>query len=175
MTLSQNGWPALPPDSHLLRTITIPAKNGTFRLRVRDGSAGFLLAHYAMFHSESIEDVSGKVVDDWGYADRLIRGSTSEVSNHGSGTAIDLNAITHQLGKFGTYSSQQERRIHSRLRWMRGVIRWGGDYQGRKDEMHFEVVQSLAAAEREARRLMRSPRGRRILKANPGLKAVILS
>lgn len=175
MVQSQNGWPALEPASRLLRTFTIPAKNGTFRLRLRDGSAGFLLAHYALFHSEVVEDVTGKILDDWGYANRLIRGSLSEVSNHGSGTAMDLNAVAHQLSKVGTYADKQEALIHRRLRGMRGVIRWGGDYNGRKDEMHFEIVQSLAASEREAKRLMKSARGRRILKANPGLKAVIES
>jgi hypothetical protein len=41
--------------------------------------------------------------------------------------------------------------------------------------MHFEVVGSLRACERLARALMKTPRGRRILAANPGARATILA
>lgn len=172
MTRSQNGWPAEGVPTHRW---VIPAKNGTFELTLRNGSAGFLLAHLALWYSEVIEDVTGRILDDWGYASRLVRGSETVVSNHQSGTAMDLNALAHQLAKRGTYTPRQVRQIQSRLRWMRGVIGWGGNYVHRADEMHFEIVQGLAACEREARRLMRTPRGRRILKANPTQKKVIVS
>jgi hypothetical protein len=173
--LSQNGWPALEPTDPTLHTWVVPAANGTFKLRLRQGSAGFLLAHYAMWHSEVVQDVTGKVADDWGYANRLIRGSLSEVSNHGSGTAIDLNAAAHVLGAVDTYSAHQEQLIHDRLHWMHGAIRWGGDYQHRKDEMHFEIVQSLAFCEHLARELADTPRGKKVLHANPGQRAVIFT
>ena len=173
LVLSQNGWPALEPTDPTLHTWVIPADNGTFKLRLRQGSAGFLLAHYALWHSETVEDVTGRIADDWGYANRLIRGSLSEVSNHGSGTAVDLNAAAHTLGAVDTYTDHQERLIHDRLRWMCGVIRWGGDYVHRKDEMHFEIVQGLAACERLARDLADSRRGLKILHANPGQRRII--
>lgn len=183
MATSQNGWPALASSSPRLHTWVIPARNGTFRLRLRNGSAGFLLAHFALFFSEVIEDATrpkGSTytgVDDWGYAYRPVRNST-DVSNHASGTAMDINATVHPMGKVRTGAFRflsKRTAVHRRLRWMRGTIRWGGDYSGRKDEMHFEIVQNLSSCEREARRLTRSWRGRRILAANPGQKKVIFS
>ena len=176
--LSQNRWPALAPDSPRLRTIVVPARSGAFKLRVRGGSAGFLLAYFALWYAEKIEPVAGRILDDWGYANRLIRGSTAVVSNHGSGTAIDLNATAHQLAKRRTGIFRRRTIVdllHRKLRAMHGVIRWGGDYHNRADEMHYEIVQNITMCEREARRLMKTRRGRRLLKANPGLRAEILS
>ena len=172
-TLSQNGWPALAADSTDLHTWVIPARSGAFKLRLRKGSAGFLLAHFALWFAEVVQPVA-KVADDWGYAFRLIRGSDTAVSNHSSGTAADLNATKHPLGVAGTFTPRQVKAIHARLFWLRAV-RWGGDYSHRKDEMHFEVVQDLAFCERRARRLSRSPRGLRLLHANPGQRRVIFS
>lgn len=171
----QNGWPVLQHGSDKLHTWVIPARTGTFKIRLRNGSAGFLLAHFALWFAETIEPVAGRILDDWGHAVRPVRGQMTGYSNHAPGTAEDLNATEHPLGKVATFTAKQYRAIRSRLRWMRGVIRWGADYNGRKDEMHFEIVQSIAACEKEARRLMRTPRGRRLLEANPGQKAVILS
>jgi len=73
-----------------------------------------------------------------GHAYREISGSTT-LSNHASGTAIDLNAPRHPLGASGTFSSTQVSRIRSILTYCDGVVRWGGDYATRKDEMHFEI------------------------------------
>ncbi len=61
------------------------------------------------------------------------------LSNHSSGTAIDLNAPRHPLGTSGTFSATQRSHIRSILNSCNGVVRWGGDYSGRKDEMHFEI------------------------------------
>lgn len=173
MTTSQNGWPALATDSPTLHTWVIPARTGAFRLRLRNGSAGFLLAYFALWFAERVQRVA-KVADDWGYAFRTIRGDETNLSNHASGTAMDLNATRHPLGAVGTFSARKVRRIHRKLDRVR-ALRWGGDYSRRKDEMHFEIVQDLAFCERRAKRLMRTPRGLRILHANPGQRRVINS
>lgn len=180
MPTSQNGWPVLEPDSPKLYTWTIPARTGTIRLRLRNGSAGFLLCHLLLWLAETIEPLAGDSLDDWGYAHRPIRGQTTGFSNHASGTAADANAPRHWLGQRGTFGYlihglPAEIRIRTRLRFYRGTIRWGGDYRLRADEMHFELDRPLADAERVARRLMGTSRGRRILEANPGQRAVILS
>src|SRR5690606_27057234 len=86
---------------------------------------------------EDIDNARG-ALDDWGYAERPIRGS-SVISNHASGTAIDLNATKHPLGASGTFTSTQVTRIREILAVTRNHVRWGGDYTGRKDEMHFEI------------------------------------
>ncbi len=171
---TQNGWPALAPDSSYLHVWNIPAKNGSFKLKLRNGSAGFVLAHLALSISELVEDVTNGPLDDWGYAYREIRDGT-DLSNHSSGTAIDINALKHILGKHGTWTIKQETKIDMRLIWMRGVIRWGADYERRPDEMHFEIVQSMREVERVAHMLMDTPRGERLLKVNPGQRKVILS
>lgn len=178
MILSQNGWPALDVDSPKLHTWVVPARNGTFKLRVRNGSAGFLLCDFALWFSEVLEDATAqRQLDDWGYAYRPVRSST-DLSNHASGTAIDINATWHPLGQVHTgifRKSSAVDALHDRLRFMHGTIRWGGDYVNRKDEMHFEVVQRLAYCEHEARRLSDTRRGRRLLAANPGQRKVIFS
>lgn len=172
---SQNGWPVLPDDSSYLHRWVIPARNGSVTITLRNGSAGFLLAHYLLWFSETIEPLKGKVADDWGHAVRPIRGQDTGYSNHASGCAADANATRHPLGAVGTFSAKDVKKIRARLSWMRGVIRWGGDYEHRKDPMHWEVVQGLSVCERLARRLTLTPRGLRILRANPGQRKVIFS
>lgn len=179
MAQSQNGWPALSNDSNKLHSWVIPARNGRFKLRLRNGSAGFLLAYFALWFSEKIEDATAQgLLDDWGYAYRPVRGSETNLSNHASGTAMDINATWHPLGRVRTGIFRRRSAVEAvqrRLHWMGNVLRWGGSYNGRKDEMHFEVNVNISQAERAARRLMKTPRGVRILKANPGQKKIILS
>ncbi|GGO86592.1 hypothetical protein GCM10011584_09280 [Nocardioides phosphati] len=175
MSTSQNHWPALASDSTKLYTWVIPARSGDFTLRLRNGSAGFLLAHYALWFADVVEPVLAKTLDDWGYAYRTVRGYSTTLSNHASGTAMDLNATTHPLGKVGTFKPWQVVKIHARLVLYRGCLRWGGDYTARKDEMHTEINRDLPTCERRARALMTSPRGKRLLAANPTQKAVIES
>lgn len=174
MATSQNGWPVLTPGDPLLYTWTIPTKRGDVRVRLRNGSAGFLLAHFALWFAEHVEPIAGGVMDDWGHAIRPIRGKTSGYSNHASGTAIDLNATRHPLGKRGTFSLVQQARIRVRLAVYGGALTWGGAWR-RPDEMHVEVAKPLITAERLARRMSRWPMGKRILAANPSQRAVIFS
>jgi hypothetical protein len=176
MSTSQNGWPALPRDDHRLHRWKIPARNGVFYLTLRNGSAGFLLALFALWFSEVIQKVAGDRLDDWGYAFRLIRGDEINLSNHASGTAEDLNSLQHPLGRVGTFRRKKVDAIHAKLVNLKGCIRWGGDYHTRKDEMHFEIVQNITYCEKVARRLMRfTVRGRRLIRANPTQKKVIMS
>lgn len=134
---------------------------------MRDGSSdsAIILAHLALRFAERIERPS-KTFDWWGWAYRDIRGS-SQVSNHASATAVDLNATQHPLGDSGTFTAKQVKQIRRDLRKVyKGTIRWGGDYNGRKDEMHFEMQPDQRKAAKVAKRLRRSYRGKRILKAN---------
>lgn len=174
MATSANGWPALPDGSDRLYVWVIPTKHGDVRIRLRNGSAGFLLAHMILWWAEVLEPVVGKVLDDWGWAYRVIRGQVSGLSNHASGTAADINATKYPLGT-DRMTRLMKARIRLRLQLYRGCIRWGGNYRTRLDQMHIEIDRDLAACEKRARRLMNTPRGRRILKANPSQRAVILS
>lgn len=175
MAISQNGWPVYTSSAASgLRTWVIPGTDR--RITLRDGSAGFLLVHLILWFHERIEKISGGVWDEWGYAYRPVRGRTAGFSNHASGTAVDVNATKHPLGARGTFKRWQVVKIRARLKLVYlGRIRWGGDYVNRADEMHWEINVPLAQCERRARRLADSPRGKRILAANPGARAVIFS
>lgn len=173
MATSQNGWPAVEGyGSPLLHQWVIPGADT--KLLMRRGSAGFLLAHLATRFDRKVEQLDEPVLDDWAYAYRPVRGYAS-LSNHASGTAIDLNATDHGLGSEGTFSPAEERTIGKLLNRYDGCIRWGGDYRGRKDEMHFEVDRTLGTCEAVARDLLDTQIGRAVLKANPGQRKVILS
>lgn len=175
MARSQNGWAVLPYGSAKLHTWTEPDSGITIRLR--NGSAGFVLVFFLSWFHKKVERVNEGQKDDWGHAVREIREGV-QMSNHASGTAEDINATQHPLGvaTSRTFTALQQRRIRRKLRYFfLGVIRWGGDYSNRPDAMHFEINKGLAATERLAKALMKTPRGRRILKANPGQRAVIKS
>ena len=134
-TTSQNGWPVDPPLTPL----------AWITGNVRVGDVHTILDHLcARFNAEVEPIIRGH---SWGYANRAIRGSTT-TSNHASGTAIDLNAPAHPLGKRGTFTTAQAATIRSILADLDGAIRWGGDYSGRPDEMHFEINTDPAALKR---------------------------
>ncbi|GAA1029776.1 MULTISPECIES: M15 family metallopeptidase [Amycolatopsis] len=136
MAVSQNGWPVDPAR----RARTIPGSS--VRLTVADGPAGDVLMHVASQFDKRVEDIDLRSslgeFDDWGYANRPIRGSTS-TSNHASATAVDFNATRHPMGVRNTFSAAQRAEIHRILAEVDNVVRWGGDYSGRVDEMHFEI------------------------------------
>jgi hypothetical protein len=175
MATSQNGFRVLDPGARPLRKFEVPGVNRT--LNLRDGSAGFLLVHNAVYIDRFVERLDLGVWDDWGHAVRPVRGQSSGYSNHASGTACDLNATQHPRGVATkrTWTPHQVTLIHRRLKMYDGTLRWGGDYVRVPDAMHWEVVGSLAACERVAKRLMRTNIGKEVLAANPGLRAVILS
>lgn len=133
MSQSQNGWPvyAQGNDSDL---VAIPKIIG----RVRKGDVAWIFTDFVNRFDRTVEDVdAGK--DEWGWAARPVRGYTSIISNHASGTALDINAVQHGIGLEGTFTAKQEATIRSLMKRYKGAIRWGGDYDDRKDEMHFEI------------------------------------
>lgn len=169
---SQNGYTALALTSPLLHTWIIECRTGTVRIRMLAGPAGFLLAHFVLWYGDSIEKLAGKVLDDWGYAYRLIRGSAEDLSNHASGTAVDLNATQHPLGT-RTLSAWKKAKIRARLLIYRGCIRAGLDYHRRKDEQHYEIDKPFGTVAAVARKMRGTDRGVRLLKANPSQRALI--
>ncbi|WP_370942594.1 peptidoglycan-binding protein [Amycolatopsis sp. cg5] len=106
-------------------------------MTVADGPAGDVLMYVLGEFDKRVEDLDADA-DDWGYANRPIVGGTA-TSNHASATAVDANATRHPLAARGTFSGAQVAEIHRILSEVDNVVRWGGDYTGRKDEMHFEI------------------------------------
>lgn len=101
-----------------------------------------------------------KRVDDWGYANRPIRGATSS-SYHRFGLAVDLDATENVLGSGSTTFPPVL--IHRVLKRSLLNLRWGYDYHGRKDPMHFEFTGSRARARFVSGRLRRNTKRARTL------------
>lgn len=145
MATSQNGWRA--NDRSLIASYTLPGG----RVAVRKGDVATVLVYVGKRFDSEVEPLVWPGI--WGYAERPIRGSSTTLSNHASGTALDLNAPRHPLGKRGTFSKRQVRAIKRILADCEGVIRWGGNYRNRKDEMHFEINAGSAAVRNLARKI----------------------
>ena len=135
MILSSNGWQASQdPEEIGIKSYKVPGTK--VKLRCSESAAPLLVNYAAEFH-EHIEPIDEGSLDDWGYCFRNIRGSTDRLSNHSSGTAIDLNATKHPLGHAGTFNPMQIVLIQALCK--KYALRWGGDYVNRKDEMHYEI------------------------------------
>jgi hypothetical protein len=137
--VSQNGWKAVPDTSTLVR---FKAAGGGFWAANEDVATigQYLIERF----NRDVEPIAGRVLDDWSYANRLVRGSTDTVSNHGSATAWDLNALQHPRGVRGTFTAAQLRAIRGILHDItdddgQPVVRWGGTYTTTVDDMHFEI------------------------------------
>jgi len=144
MPTSQNGYSA--NDRSVIRSVVVPGTD--VKVAVRVGPAGdLLIAAAARWHRE-VEPLRAPdgVLDCWGYAERTIRGSSTELSNHASGTALDFRARAHPLGTDprANFTPDQIGAIRRIVRDSRGALRWGGDYTGRKDGMHIEIDASPA-------------------------------
>lgn len=136
MQKSHNGWPASKNRAEIgVKSFTVPGTK--IKLACAEAVAPILI-NFASEFNHLVEKIDKGTPDDWGYAFRTIRGSDVHVSNHASGTAIDINATKHPLGKRGTFTKSQEKTIRELCAHY--GLRWGGDYQVRADEMHFEVV-----------------------------------
>lgn len=150
MTLqSYNGYPA-SKDAADINIKSYPVKGTDRKLRCAD-SVGPLLAAFAAEFHELIEPIDEGTYDDWGYAFRMVKGSTDKISNHASGTAIDLNATRHPMGKVGTFPAEKVPMIRALAK--KYGLKWGGDYRNRKDEMHFEIEISATKAKQLIKKL----------------------
>lgn len=165
-----NGWP-LVPSTEGTRKLVIP---GTGRhLIVAGGPGALILGHLALWFHEEVERLDVGVWDEWGWAFRPQRGTTTTWSEHAGGRAIDLNATRHPMGveTLQTLTRAQVSRIRRRLvKVYRGLVEWGGEWD-RPDAMHFQLVHAPWRLARAAKRLANTPRGRRVLAANPWLAA----
>lgn len=148
-TTSQNCWPAIAEgdDDRMEQS---PWVTG----RLLAGDVRTVLDHVAARFDAEVEPVDPDSSWGWGY--RTVRGEGDDaetLSNHASGTSIDLNATEHPLGATDTFSDDQVAAIRAILAEVAPVVAWGGDFDGRADEMHFEIVGDAAAVAEVAARL----------------------
>lgn len=158
---SQNGLSANDPS--VIRSVIIPGTD--VRVAVRMGPVGDLLLYAAARWHREVEPLRAPdgVLDCWGYAARNVRGST-DISNHASGSALDLRARAHPLGTDPTanFTPEQISAIRKIIADCHGCLRWGGDYFGRKDGMHVEAQgteQGIAAVLNEIMTVSADPGG----------------
>jgi hypothetical protein len=132
---SYNGWTASKDQAEIgIKSYAIPGTN--LKIRCAEAVAPLIVGFCTEFN-KLIEPIDGGQLDDWGYAFRMVRGSTDNLSNHASGTAIDINSRVHVLGKRGTFPAEKVPMLRA-LAKKYGLF-WGGDYKNRPDEMHFEI------------------------------------
>lgn len=153
------GWTA--NDRSVIASYTIPGT--TRRIALRKGDCSVVLLDFMAWFDAEIERVDTGQLDDWGYAERTVRGSNTVWSRHAWGGAGDLNALKHPMGRHNTFSEADQRKIRAKVREYSGVLRWGGDYRSRPDDMHIEINSGPDGVRREANRI----RARRRLPPQP--------
>lgn len=146
------GWPGAPDsaaDRKYRRDHLVWAEAGGVRLLIRkevaDLFVGFIGELTAGGYRLNVR------ADDWGYANRDVRGRPGVKSNHAWGLAVDLNATTNPMTNDGRNHTDLPPGV-SKLAAKYG-LRWGGDYSGRKDPMHFEFIGTPADAQEYCRHL----------------------
>lgn len=193
MTSYVEGFPVLEPGSAKLHRWVQPGTNRT--ITRRNGSVGLVLAHNAQRFNDLVERLDQPkerdgAPDDGAYNHRQITGG-SGWSKHATGAADDLNWSRHPYNTkaSATFTRAQIRQIERTLAMYRDlrtgllVVEWGGHWPSRPgssakpDPMHFQISSAVRMehVERVARRLVNTPRGKLILKANPGQRLVVLS
>lgn len=147
MASSQNGFPASADRNAIgVRTFQVPGRPDV-AMPLRADIAPLIL-EFMRWWNATVEPLV--VPGCWGHAFRDIKGAKT-LSNHASGTAGDINAPRHPLGAVGTVPAHLRGAISAKAGSL--GLRWGGDYNGRKDEMHVEVNVPLAQALELVRRL----------------------
>jgi peptidoglycan hydrolase-like protein with peptidoglycan-binding domain len=149
MTSSYNGWTAsrtksaIGVDSHArARGTAVEFPGG-----VKAGDVATVLMYLAGEFHRRVEPLAQ--AGCWGYNYRPNR-NANNLSCHASATAIDCNAPRHPNGKRGTFRPAQVKAIRAILAECSGVVRWGGDFHGTPDEMHFEINANAAAVHKAA-------------------------
>ena len=141
METSYNGWTASPNPADFGGLTKLVVAGEEFAPGVRSGDVFTVFQYLATRLHREVEPIvkpDWHQADDWGYSYRK-NVNANNLSCHASGTAIDYNATRHPNDRSGTFSSMQVATIHRILLDTRGVVAWGGDFKGRKDEMHFEI------------------------------------
>ena len=135
METSYNGWPASKDQAEIgVKSYLVP---GTERKMRCAAAVAPLLIGFAAEFDKLIEPIDEGTFDDWGYAYRMVRGNPTKLSCHSSGTAIDLNATKHPMGKYDTFDAAKVPMIRALAK--KYGLKWGGDFKTRPDDMHFEI------------------------------------
>lgn len=149
MRTSYNGWPA-SPDRDAIGIQPFVVAGVEFPGGVKGGDVATVLRYVMQEFHEHVEPLHDGWC--WGAYYRQNRNSDN-LSCHASGTAVDANAPAHPNGKRGTFDVRQRRVIRRILADCEGVVKWGEDFRGTPDGMHFEIAASPAQVAAVARKL----------------------
>jgi len=133
---SQNGWPASSNAASVgIKPFSFVVRGKVRKLMLAEAVAPQLI-EIIQWWDQNIEPVTQ--LGSWNY--REIRGKegTGVLSNHSSGTAVDINWDKHPLGAVGTIPPDKAAALRAKVSSL--GLRWGGDYKRRKDEHHIEVA-----------------------------------
>lgn len=169
MPTSYNGYAASPRPADFGGLAKILVAGESFAPGVRAGDVAVVLEYVAeQLHArvEPVVRADFHQADDWGYSYRRNR-NANNLSCHASGTAIDYNATRHPNGWRGTFTADQVAEIRRILTEVDGTVRWGGDFTGTPDEMHFEIVKPLPDVAQVAARIRANGGPERRLGAAP--------
>lgn len=141
MPTTDNGWSASPDLD--VRPLIVAGES--FSPGVRDDDDVWTVLRYV---AEQVHERVERIwapgwheADDWGFSYRPNANNPNSLSRHSGGIAIDYNATRHPNGvpTTRTFTATQIREIHTILGEVEQVVRWGGDYTGTPDAMHFEI------------------------------------
>ena len=141
---SGNGWQASPIQSEIgIGIFTVVAGIRPVRVRCAAKAAPLLVGALKEWHKKVEKLQSGEVQ---GYAFRDVRGGSGTLSNHASGTAVDIWPSRHPQGdKDGNLTKEQQNAILAICK--KYGLRSGGTYKNAKpDWMHIEIDISPAKA-----------------------------
>ncbi len=141
---SANGWTASADQSEIdIQIFTVVKGVRPVRLRCAKAVAPLLVNACREWHKRVEKLEPGEVQ---GYAFRDVRGGSGTLSNHASGTAVDIWPSRHPQGDSDGNLTKEQRTIILEICRKYG-LRSGGTYKNAKpDWMHIEVNVSPANA-----------------------------
>ena len=168
MGYSQSGYPDIADygDARLVSNPTVPGTNVKILGGLLKGDVATILLDVARRYNTEVEPlVQSKGC--WGFQPE--HNNYVSNSNHESATAMDLNATEHPIGTdpSSNFTAAQIAAARKLRDSYGGVVRWGGDYTGRKDGMHWEINDGLYGSPQVAELAAKIRAGQQGEKPNP--------